>query len=318
MNLKINLSLLLFGALFITACQLANLKKTPGGMPYQIFSDAKQPKVKMGGFLKLAITQSINDSVVFTNKGKIPNYIPVVNQSFPYDISEIWSQLRLGDSVIATQLIDTFMKRSPGGLPPSFKKGDRIITRVKVLAIFDNDNLRMIDADKEVEAFKKKEIEEVAAYVKKNSATATRTPNGVFVQILEPGTGNLIDSGKYVSVNYTGRTFDGKIFDSNVDTSFQHTEPLSFTVGAGQMIPGFDEGIRSFRPGAKGILYLPSMQGYGPMGSNGIKGYEHLKFEIQILSVANKAPEAPPTSFPPPPTSPPPPTEGNKRKGSDK
>lgn len=286
-----------FGFLALTtltlfSCQKAALKKTPGGMPYEHFTDAKKPQVKMGGFLKLSISQSINDSVVFTNQGKIPNYIPVLNQTAPYDLSELWSQLRLGDSVIATQMMDTFMNRNPGSVPPPFKKGDRIITTVKVLGIFDNDSIKNIDAEKEMQAFKTKEINEVEAFVKKSGANTQRTSNGIYVQVLSPGSGNSIDSGKYVSVKYTGMTFDGKVFDSNVDSTFNHTEPLSFTVGAGQMIPGFDEGVRLLRAGGKGILFIPSMQGYGPAGSGTIKGYAHLKFEIEVLSVADKAPAA--------------------------
>jgi FKBP-type peptidyl-prolyl cis-trans isomerase len=286
------LTILALIGLVLLSCQKSALKKTPGGMPYEIFSDSKKPQVKMGGFLKLAITQSINDSVVFTNQGKIPNYIPVLNQTAPYDLSEIWSQLRLGDSVIATQMMDTFMNRNPGSVPPPFKKGDRIITTVKVMGIFDNDSLRKIDADKEMDAFKMKEVKEVEAFVKKSGVKAERSTNGVYVQTLLPGSGNLIDTGKYVSVKYTGMTFDGKVFDSNIDTSFHHTEPLSFTVGAGQMIPGFDEAVRFLRPGGKGVFFIPSLQGYGPAGSGSIKGYSHLKFEVEVLSVADKAPAA--------------------------
>lgn len=277
------------------ACQQGSMKKTPGGMPYKIFSDTKQKQVKTGEFLKLSITQKINDSVVFTNQGKVPNYIPVLPQTTPYDLSEVWSQLRIGDSVVATQMMDTFMNRNPGSVPPPFKKGDRIITTVKVLGIFANDSLRQLDMNKEFEAFKAREIKEVETFVKKSGAAAQRTKNGVFVQITKAGDGNLIDSGKYVSVKYTGMTFDGKVFDSNVDSSFQHTEPLNFTVGAGQMIQGFDEGIRLMRSGSKGFLYIPSMQGYGPAGSGTIKGYQHLKFDIEVLSVADKAPAAPAT-----------------------
>lgn len=280
-------------SLSLIACSKASLKKTPGGMPYQIYSDAKQPKANLGGFLKIAITQSINDSVVFTNKGKLPNYIPVLNQTAPYDLSELWAQLHLGDSVIATQMMDTFINRNPGGVPAPFKKGDRIITTVKVLGVFANDSLRQIDSDKELANFRKKEIDEVAAYAKKTNAETQRTPNGILVQTLNPGSGNLIDSGKYVSVKYTGMTFDGKVFDSNVDTSFHHTEPLSFTVGAGQMIPGFDEGVRLLRLGAKGVFFIPSMQGYGAGGSGTIKGYDHLKFEVEVMAVADKAPQQP-------------------------
>lgn len=275
----------------LIACKQASLKKTPGGMPYQIYSNPKQPKANMGGFLKISISQAINDSVVFTNRGKLPNYIPVLNQTSPYDLSELWAELHLGDSVIATQMMDTFINRSPGGVPAPFKKGDRIVTIVKVLGVYTNDSLRKIDADKELALFKKKEIDEVETFVKKNKVEAQRTTNGIFVQTLNPGTGNPIDSGKYVSVKYTGMNFEGKVFDSNVDTSFHHTDLLSFTVGAGQMIPGFDEGVRLLRQGGKGIFFIPSMQGYGAGGSGAIKGYDHLKFEVEVVSVADKAPQ---------------------------
>ncbi|MFM7672662.1 MAG: FKBP-type peptidyl-prolyl cis-trans isomerase [Bacteroidota bacterium] len=275
------------------SCQESGLKKTKGGMPYQLFTDAKKPKVKMGGFLKLAITQSINDSIVYTSAGKLPNYIPVLNQTAPYDLSELWSELRLGDSVVATQMMDTFINRQNGNIPPPFKKGDRITTKVKVLGIFDNDSLHKIDAQKEFDAFKNKEIKEVETYAKKSDPNVSKTPNGVYVQVLKPGVGNLIDTGKYVSVSYTGKTFDDKVFDSNVDTSFHHTEPLNFTVGAGQMIPGFDEGIRLLRPGGQAIFYIPSLLGYGAGGSGSIKPYAHLKFKVEVLSVQDKAPEAP-------------------------
>lgn len=291
MKYTFNFYAIAFITLSLVACNQASLKKTPGGMPYQIYSDPKQPKAKTGGFLKIAISQSINDSVVFSNVGKLPNYIPVMSQSSPYDLSELWADLHLGDSVIATQMMDTFINRNPGGVPAPFKKGDRIVTTVKVLGIYENDSLRSIDSEKELASFKKKEIAIVEAFVKKNNVEAQRTPNGVFVQTLSPGTGNLIDSGKYVSVKYTGMTFEGKVFDSNIDTSFHHTELLSFTVGAGQMIPGFDEAVRLLRSGSKGVFFIPSMQGYGSGGSGAIKGYDNLKFEVEVVSVSDKAPQ---------------------------
>jgi FKBP-type peptidyl-prolyl cis-trans isomerase FkpA len=266
------------------------LNKTKGGMPYELHTDPKKPVVKLGEFLKLHVSYYLNDSLLNSNEGKIPNYMPVTNSSFPYDPSELYASLRLGDSLVAVQLLDTFMKRSPGSIPPPFKKGDRLITRIKVLGIFENDSLHQIDAKRENELYKNREIAEVEQFVKKATPNALRTPNGAFVQILNPGNGNLIDSGKYVSVKYTGMTFDGKVFDSNIDPKFNHTDPLSFTVGAGQMIPGFDEGMRFLRPGGKAIVYMPSLLGYGAAGSGAIKGFSNLKFEIEVLSVQDKAP----------------------------
>src|ERR1035437_4990154 len=63
--------------------------------------------------------------------------------------------------------------------------------------------------------------------------TAPATPNTAQV-------GQVAKVGDTVSMNYTGRLENGTVFDSNVDPKFGHVQPLVFTLGAGQMIPGFD------------------------------------------------------------------------------
>ena len=106
-------------------------------MPYQLIRSKDTQQARIGSYIKLTLTQKINDSVYFTTGNRLPIYIPVPPQSQPYDISELWTTLHRGDSVIATQMMDTFLKRLPAGnLPPEFKKGDRIITYIKVLGIF--------------------------------------------------------------------------------------------------------------------------------------------------------------------------------------
>jgi len=130
---------------------------------------------------------------------------------------------------------------------------------------------------------------------KKGIKNTQRTPGGAYVEILEPGTGVQVDSGKYVSVMYKGQTFAGKVFDSNMDSTFKHTDPMGFQVGAGQMIRGFDEGVRLLKEGGKGRFYIPSTLAYGGQPpSPDIKPYEHLIFDVQVVSVKDQAPPMPP------------------------
>ena len=117
------------------------------------------------------------------------------------------------------------------------------------------------------------------------------------MEVIKPGDGNMIDSGNVVSVNYTGVSFSGKKFDSNVDTAFRHVEPMSFPVGMGQMIKGFDEAMRFLSLNAEAKVYIPSMLAYGPRPmSPDIKPYEHLIFDIKVVGVKESAPNVDPMS----------------------
>ena len=296
MNRITKLALLAFPVLLLASCTGSTFQKTPGGMPYQVFRSKEKQQAKAGDFLKVRLTQKINDSVYFTTGDKLPIYIPVGQQSQPYDISEIWTKLYAGDSVVATQMMDTFLKRMPAGnLPPEFKKGDRIITYVKVLAIFGSDSLKRIDEQKETAAFTKREAIEVEKFIGANMSKVQRTPSGAYVEIIAQGEGAEIKNGNFVSLNYTGATIAGKVFDSNTDPSFKHVEPLQFTVGVGQMIKGFDEAILFVKKGGKAKVYIPSTLGYGgaPPPGAPIKPYEHLVFDFTVLDVKEKAPEQP-------------------------
>ena len=93
---------------------------------------------------------------------------------------------------------------------------------------------------------------------------------------------------------FRSKTFQGKVFDSNIDTTFKHVEPLRFSVGVGQMIKGFDDAMPFLKKGGKALIYIPSLLGYGgaPPPGGPIKPYDHLLFEVTVLDVQAKAPEA--------------------------
>ncbi len=297
MNTIKNLLLIATAGALVTSCSQGTYRKTPGGMPYQVFKGKDTQQVRQGNIIKVSFTQKINDSIYFTTAGKVPAYIPVGPRSNPYDMTEVLPTLHLGDSVVMTQMMDTFMKRLPAGsLPPHFKKGDRIITNIKVLGIFQSDSAMLVDREKEQKLFAAGENAVVEKYLKEKNISTQKTKSGAYVQIINEGSGNLIDSGKYVSVNYTGTTFEGKKFDSNTDSAFNHVGPYSFTVGAREMIKGFDEAVNLMKLGGSAKVFIPSLLGYAenPPPGSPLKPYENLIFEIAVVDVKDKAPAQPP------------------------
>lgn len=283
---------LLIPAIFFISCGKMDYKKTPGGMPYKIYKSGDTQRIANGNIVKVSFTRKIKDSLAYTTVGGVSAYVPITQYKDPYDISELWTQLCLGDSIVTIQMVDTFLKRSPMGVPPNLKKGDRIVTTLKVLKIFSSDSAARADEQKENEAFLTNEIKFLENYLKEKGIKAEKTQSGAWVQVINPGNGIIIDSGKYVSVDYTGTSFSGKKFDSNTDPAFNHVQPLQFVVGSGQMIKGFDEGVRFIKLGGEAKVYVPSMLGYGanPDPRSGIKPYEHLIFDLKVTDVKDKAP----------------------------
>jgi FKBP-type peptidyl-prolyl cis-trans isomerase len=97
------------------------------------------------------------------------------------------------------------------------------------------------------------------------------------------GTGAEAVSGKKVTVHYVGTLTDGTKFDASKD----HGQPFSFTLGAGQVIKGWDEGVVGMKVGGKRTLVIPGELGYGATGTpdGTIPPNATLKFEIELLKV---------------------------------
>lgn len=291
--------MLLAGLVLATACKNVATKKTPGGMPYKLYRSKDTLRVQAGNYLKLSVTQKINDSVAFTTKDGLPIYMMAGAQGRSYDISELWTSLHRGDSVVTTQMMDTFIRRSPESVPRQFRNGDRIITQVKILAIFPNDSLAKIDEKKMVDQMMAVEIGVVEKYLADKKINAVKTPSGAFLEITRAGTGPQPQKGNYVTVNYTGSNFAGVKFDSNTDSTFGHVAPFAYTAGIGQMIRGFDEAVLLMKQGAKGRAYIPSFLAYGREGSPPrIKPFENLIFDLELVKVEEKGPDQTPPPAP--------------------
>lgn len=95
------------------------------------------------------------------------------------------------------------------------------------------------------------------------------------------GGGAEVKSGDKVEVNYTGTLLNGTKFDS----SYDRDQTFSFTVGAGEVIQGWDQGLIGMRVGGKRKLTIPADMGYGEQGSGPIPPNSPLLFEIDLVSI---------------------------------
>lgn len=106
------------------------------------------------------------------------------------------------------------------------------------------------------------------------------TTSGLQYWDVKVGTGATAAAGKTVKVHYTGWLTDGKKFDSSLDRG----QPFGFSLGAGQVIKGWDEGVAGMKVGGKRQLRIPPELGYGARGAgNVIPPNATLIFDVELL-----------------------------------
>lgn len=109
------------------------------------------------------------------------------------------------------------------------------------------------------------------------------------VSDVKPGTGTAASSGKEVTVHYTGWLYDPKAADKHgkkFDSSRDRGEPFSFTLGARQVISGWDMGVSGMKVGGQRTLIIPSDLGYGSRGAgSAIPPNATLVFDVELLGV---------------------------------
>jgi FKBP-type peptidyl-prolyl cis-trans isomerase len=300
----------------IAGCNSLDYKRTKSGLLYKIISsgNSKDSVAKENQYLKFNFVTKLNDSVLQSSYGKMPGYsaVPPAGQA-NYSPDEIFGMLRKGDSAVTVMLIDTLLKRGLANqLPPSAKKGDRILTTFKVIEVFKTRELVSTDYDaemkkdmprqqkemqdqmanekkmrkeqikKEEEELRKsgevdRELKAMEDYLASKKISAQKTGKGTFVFVKQAGDGLPINDGDTVSVKYTGRILaTDSVFQSNAYT---------FPIGAGEVIQGWDEGIKVFKKGGKGTLFVPGFLAYGKNARPPFRSLEALIFDVEVTDV---------------------------------
>ncbi len=106
-------------------------------------------------------------------------------------------------------------------------------------------------------------------------------PTTLQVNDLKVGTGAEAMAGDTVTVDYVGALKDGTVFDA----SKSHGQPFSFTLGTGQVIAGWDQGLVGMKEGGQRVLVIPASMGYGPQAMGAIPANSTLIFEVELIKV---------------------------------
>ena len=167
----------------------------------------------------------------------------------------------------------------------SISQNDEIIS-VKINAV--GDKAKAFDAAKAFEDFNKskadrikKEKENELKMLKDLSKGFSKTSSGLLYKFEKENNSHKPSNGNKVKVHYKGMLLDGTVFDS----SFKRNQPIEFTLGIGQVIKGWDEGISLLGVGDKASFIIPSDLAYGASGAGGvIPPNATLIFEVELIS----------------------------------
>ncbi|MCF6168200.1 peptidylprolyl isomerase [Lutibacter sp.] len=164
---------------------------------------------------------------------------------------------------------------------------DDVLESVEIIRVGEQaEKFNAVEAFRVFEGSRAKREEEAKKAAKeamdKIAAGYTETPSGLRYKILQEGDGKKAEKGKTVSVHYKGQLADGQVFDS----SYSRKQPIDFTLGVGQVIAGWDEGIQLLKVGDKARFVIPSNLAYGSQGAGGVIPPDAtLIFDVELVNV---------------------------------
>lgn len=296
--------------IFFSSCK-ESFKKYTDGTEYKIISNEKGKRILDGNYIEVEVLKKYKDSVIYNSRDLMPQFGVYDMKQFPPLYQVVFKNARVGDSIVTRILTDSLMKR--GEIAPFEKKGEYEYTTYKITNAFttkeqtDSAYNKWIPIAKARASAKimtqiKSELQKNQAqlktddkilsdYIAAHKLSAVKAPWGTYVVITTPGTGDNLTDTSIAVVNYTGKTLDGTVFDSNTDPKFGHPEPISIDLSQlGSVILGWTEGLKMMKKGSKGMFLIPSTLAYGTKGSGDrIKPNENLLFDIEVVNVISQA-----------------------------
>jgi FKBP-type peptidyl-prolyl cis-trans isomerase FkpA len=272
--------LLAAGSFILAACNNKDFKKTESGIEYRFLKDDKESiNASAGDVLLSNLRMSIesNDSLLMeTFSTNSLQYLPYEEPS----LKQIFSLLSKGDSVEFFINADTLFQKTFGmPTPPWIASGERIRFIMAVSDILNQEQLETKNKE-QLESMRMEDEQSLKAYLEKQPNVKT-TESGLMYIVVKEGKGKAPKRGDQVSMLYTGYFTNEDVFDENQSKD----EPFKFSVGLGQVIPGWDEGVLLMKEGAQYKFIIPWNLAYGESGSGPIMPFSSLVFDVELLKV---------------------------------
>ncbi len=290
---KIIITLIPAIMLLLFACNSSkSYQQTESGLTYKFHRTNKGVKPSIDEIVRIDMAYRFpEDSVIFhSTEYQSPVFLTIQPSEYEGDIYEGLRMMSVNDSTsFRLDALSFFTKTLKyGGLPDFLTDGDSLYVDIILHEIFNQE---------EFEAYQQKEREslleeqEKAAmaeegilnqYLAENNIEAQPEESGLIIVIDEQGSGPMPEAGQTVKVHYTGKLLDGTVFDSSVERG----EPIEFSLGRGQVIRGWDEGLSKINVGTKATFIIPSHLAYGDQARGAhIKPFSSLVFDVELIDV---------------------------------
>lgn len=288
---------LLFLLVIVASAAACKKTKTPSGYAYTIHKAGSGAKAQIGDAAFYDVLLRKDDSLMFSTmtEGQPARSMvedpKTANDPFYKLTQEALLTLKEGDSATFIMPLDTFKVKPQGLEGAKAAKLTIILRKVKTKADVEKRQGELKALAESIQAAKPAFIARAKAVADSTTAIAKdfgagklpagvkELPSGLKIAILKEGTGAMPKKGEVVLVNYYGALKDGKKFDE----SFTRGEPINFPVGAGQVIPGWDEGLMNLKEGTTAILFVPANLAYGDKAAGPVPANSDLVFYVELL-----------------------------------
>jgi len=272
--------------LIVLAC-MGKFSKYPGfkkdrdtGIYYQFYGDrhdtAAMPKT--GDLVGILFSLRAGDSTLIP---MMPNEM-VMDSVYEGDFFSALRMMHVGDSATfifnGQDFFKNFMQETeyPFGDAPLYMD-------IKLYGHIAKADFERLRAEYEAQMREQEANEGTAIleYVQKNNIKVQPTEEGLYLITTKKGTGAQPKDMQNLTVHYTGKLLDGTVFDSSVERG----EPFTLTLGAHQVIPGWEIALSKMHVGEKATVIIPSKLAYGERGNYGIPPFTPLVFDIELIGI---------------------------------
>ena len=283
--------LALLSAVLFAACgpksEIEGYDRTKSGLHYQFLSQNNGgEQVKAGDVLFCECTTYLDEKELGSVKD---NPEPLFKASDKNDfngcLNEGLLMMHVGDEAIFAVNADS-LSRFGMRMPQAYKSGQNQTIRYKIkLHEVKSEAQMRKDFEAEMESRKNSEKDALQQYITENGISQAPTADGIYIIPIKKGKGPKVEEWKKITVNYTGRFLDGKVFDtSDKSIDAEAHEPITYVVGEQAMIKGWDLAVKTMSQGDRATVIIPSELAYGA-GNGSIPPYSTLVFDIEVVSV---------------------------------
>lgn len=279
----------------ISANAQDNFIHTPKGALVKMYTHNTGERLKLNDVVTLDVIQKTDKDSLLGSTYAVghPAKIKIQASENVADLMEVFPMLTVKDSVYVKVPTDSIFKGMEGQRPPFLPKGSGLVFILKIDKVQTLDEA-IAERNASIEAIKNAETTNREKYIADHKLLLKTTPSGLKYRITQPSLKRKPLAGDTLLVNYTGRTLDGKVFDSSIQANAQKAglqqegrtyEPLEVVAGAGGVIKGWEEGLLLLNEGSKAEMIIPSDLAYGEQGNGDIPPYSTLIFDLELVKI---------------------------------